>query len=59
MDYVTGWRMALARQLLRKRVATAEIAEQVGYGSVSAFSTAFSRHAGMSPGAYARIEAVL
>jgi AraC-like DNA-binding protein len=59
MDYVTGWRMALARQLLRKKVATAEIAEQVGYGSVSAFSTAFSRHAGMSPGAYARTEAAM
>lgn len=59
MDYVTGWRMALARQLLRKKVATAEIAEQVGYGSVSAFSTAFSRHAGMSPRAYARTEAAM
>ncbi|MBP2551752.1 AraC-like DNA-binding protein [Neorhizobium galegae] len=57
MDYVTGWRMALARQLLREKVATADIAEQVGYGSVSAFSAAFSRHAGMPPGAYARIDA--
>lgn len=57
MDYVTGWRMALARQLLRENVATADIAEQVGYGSVSAFSAAFSRHAGMPPGAYARINA--
>ncbi|WP_377297710.1 cupin domain-containing protein [Rhizobium sp. SGZ-381] len=57
MDYVTGWRMALARQLLREKVATADIAEQVGYGSASAFSAAFSRHAGMPPGAYARIDA--
>ena len=54
MDYVTGWRMALAKQLLRQKVATAKIAERVGYGSVSAFSTAFSRYAGMSPGAYSR-----
>ena len=59
MDYVTGWRMALAKQLLRKKVATAEIAERVGYGSVSAFSTAFSRHAGMSPGAYSRNDAAI
>lgn len=56
MDYVTGWRMALARQLLREKVPTADIAEQVGYGSVSAFSAAFSRHAGMPPGAYARMD---
>lgn len=54
MDYVTGWRMALAKQLLRQKVATAKIAERVGYGSVSAFSTAFSRYAGRSPGAYSR-----
>lgn len=57
MDYVTRWRMALAKQLLRQKVATAEIAERVGYGSVSAFSTAFSRHVGISPGAYARRDA--
>ncbi|MBX5169738.1 MULTISPECIES: AraC family transcriptional regulator [unclassified Rhizobium] len=54
MEYATGWRMALAKQLLRSDVATAEIAQRVGYGSASAFSVAFSRHVGTSPGAYAR-----
>ncbi len=55
MEYATGWRMALAKELLREDVATAEIAQRVGYGSASAFSVAFSRHVGMPPGAYSRI----
>ncbi|WP_354435857.1 AraC family transcriptional regulator, partial [Martelella mangrovi] len=54
MEYVTGWRMALAKQLLRKNIAPAQAAQRVGYGSASAFSVAFSRHVGISPGAYAR-----
>lgn len=54
MDYVTGWRMALAKQLLQQKVPAAEISERVGYGSVSAFSTAFNRHVGMSPGAFSK-----
>ena len=55
MEYATGWRMALAKELLRKDVATAEIAQRVGYGSASAFSVAFSRHVGQTPGAYSRV----
>jgi len=31
-----------------------EVAERVGYGSASTFSTAFSRHMGRPPGRYAR-----
>ena len=54
MEYATGWRMALAKELLRNNVATAEIAQRVGYGSVSAFSVAFRRYVGTSPGAYFR-----
>ncbi len=55
MDYLQTWRMALAKQLLRQReVAIADIAERVGYGSVSAFGVAFTRHVGMPPGRYAR-----
>ncbi len=55
MEYATGWRMALAKELLRDDVAMAEIAQRVGYGSASAFSVAFSRHVGMPPGAYSRL----
>lgn len=55
MGYLLGWRMAVARDLLRRRdLSQAEIAERVGYGSTSAFATAFRRQAGMSPGRYAR-----
>lgn len=54
MEYATGWRMALAKDLLRKDVPLAEIAQRVGYGSPSAFSVAFNRHVGMPPGAYSR-----
>lgn len=54
MEYANGWRMALAKELLRDDVALAEIAQRVGYGSASAFSVAFSRHVGMPPGAYSR-----
>lgn len=54
MEYATSWRMALAKELLRSDVSTAEIAQSVGYGSASAFSVAFSRHVGTSPRAYSR-----
>ena len=55
MEYLLAWRMAVAKDLLRRRTfGTAEIARRVGYGSASTFSTAFRRHVGQSPGRYAR-----
>lgn len=55
MAYLTAWRLALAKDLLRKREASVgEIARQVGYRSASAFSVAFARDVGMSPARYAR-----
>ncbi len=55
MEYLLGWRMALAKDLLRRGEAgLADVAERVGYGSASTFSTAFSRHVGQPPGRYAR-----
>ena len=58
MEYLLRWRMALARDLLRAgRIGLAEVAERVGYGSSSAFSVAFSRHTGVTPGRYARLSA--
>ncbi len=57
MDYLQAWRMALAKQLLRQReTAIADIAERVGYSSVSAFGVAFTRHVGVAPGRYAKGE---
>jgi transcriptional regulator GlxA family with amidase domain len=55
MEYLLTWRMALARDLLRREgLAIAEVAERVGYSSASTFSTAFSRHVGQPPSRYAR-----
>jgi AraC-like DNA-binding protein len=55
MEYLLAWRMALAKDLLRRQdSALAEVAERVGYSSASTFSTAFSRHVGQAPGRYAR-----
>jgi AraC-like DNA-binding protein len=55
MEYLLAWRMALAKQLLRRRELTMdEVAERVGYGSASTFSVAFARHAGVPPARYAR-----
>ncbi|MEP7452143.1 AraC family transcriptional regulator [Phyllobacterium sp. SB3] len=55
MEYLLAWRMALAKDLLRRReIDIAEVAERVGYGSASTFSTAFSRYTGSPPGRYAR-----
>jgi len=55
MEYLLAWRMAVAKDLLRRHdLGVAEVAERVGYGSASTFSTAFSRHVGRPPGRYAR-----
>ena len=55
MEYLLAWRMAVAKDLLRREdLGLAEVAERVGYGSASTFSTAFSRHVGRPPGRYAR-----
>ncbi len=53
MTFLTGWRLALAADLLREPEAKLDaIARQVGYGSSFALSTAFKRTYGMSPTAW-------
>jgi AraC-like DNA-binding protein len=55
MEYLLAWRMALAKALLRRHELTlTEVAERIGYGSASSFSTAFSRYVGQPPSRYAR-----
>ena len=56
MEYLLAWRMAVARDLLRRdKISISEVAERVGYASASTFSTAFSRHIGQPPSHYARL----
>lgn len=50
MTFLTGWRIAVAADLLREPGATVgSVAPQVGYGSAFALSTAFKRVRGISP----------
>ena len=58
MDDLLAWRMALAKDMLRRGTAgIAEVAERIGYASASTFTIAFSRHVGVPPARYARGEA--
>jgi AraC-like DNA-binding protein len=53
MAYLTGWRLALAADMLREPDATvAAVAHQVGYATAFAFSSAFKRVRGVSPRDY-------
>lgn len=53
LQYVTRWRMYRAAELLRSsNLTVAEVAEQVGYGSETAFSKAFKRQMGQPPNQY-------
>jgi AraC-like DNA-binding protein len=53
MSFLTGWRIALAADLLLEPGATVgSVAPQVGYGSSFALSTAFKRLRGVSPQQY-------
>jgi AraC-like DNA-binding protein len=57
MEYLLAWRMAIAKNLLRRReCGVAEVAQRVGYSSASTFSVAFTRHVGLPPTRYAREE---
>jgi AraC-like DNA-binding protein len=50
MTFLTGWRLALAADLLREPGSTiGAVAQQVGYSSPFALSTAFKRVRGVSP----------
>lgn len=60
LSYLTHWRMQLATQLLsRSELTLMAVAAQVGYQSETAFSKAFRRERGTSPGQVrrARVEA--
>ena len=55
MHYLALWRMQVAAQHLREgRCSIAQIAFEVGYDSEAAFSRAFKREFGASPGIWRR-----
>jgi len=55
LEYVTEWRMQKAMQLLEQRdKKLIDVARSVGYESDAAFSKAFKRVVGASPGEYFR-----
>jgi len=50
IEYLARWRMALAKDALLRGVKTLDrIAEEIGYESTSAFSTAFRKRLGCPP----------
>jgi AraC-like DNA-binding protein len=55
IEYLARWRMALAKDALtRGGTSLDRLAEEIGYESASAFSTAFRRRVGCAPGGFAR-----
>lgn len=60
IQYLAGWRMQLARRLLRESNAgLAELAARVGYESEAAFSRAFRRAVGVPPATWRDANAVV
>lgn len=58
IGYLSAWRMSLAKAaLVSTKRPMIEVAKIAGYGSVSAFSTAFNRATGMSPTTYSQMAA--
>ncbi|WP_291717275.1 AraC family transcriptional regulator [Magnetospirillum sp. 64-120] len=47
-QYLTGWRMALARTALERGESIKRVARDIGYASPAALSRAFSRHFGVN-----------
>jgi AraC-like DNA-binding protein len=55
IEYLMRWRMAIAKDALARGNKTLDrIAEEIGYESASAFSTAFRKRLGCPPGKFAR-----
>ncbi|WP_317054748.1 AraC family transcriptional regulator [Roseovarius rhodophyticola] len=53
MEYVTGWRMEIAKQALLDTTNTlTDVAEKAGYASDSAFTRVFKKETGSTPAAF-------
>lgn len=49
MDYLTDWRLSVARRLLRKGMALKRVSNEVGYASPTAFARVFTQRIGEPP----------
>lgn len=49
LDYLTGWRLSLAQQLLAKGKSIKQVASAVGYQSPAALTRVFGKYLGQSP----------
>jgi AraC-like DNA-binding protein len=56
-DYLTGWRLGLARRLLRRGLAVKQVAAEVGYASPGAFGRVFLQRVGSTPREWQRAAA--
>ena len=56
MQYVTQWRMSLAKNWIQEeRMSASEVAHRLNYSSEAAFSRAFKRHLQVPPGAFKQL----
>jgi AraC-like DNA-binding protein len=56
-DYLTGWRLGLARRLLRRGLPVKQVAAEVGYASPGAFGRVFMQRVGTTPREWQRAAA--
>jgi AraC-like DNA-binding protein len=49
MDYLTDWRLGIARTLLKKGLPVKRVAADVGYSSATSFARAFAQRSGTTP----------
>jgi methylphosphotriester-DNA--protein-cysteine methyltransferase len=56
MQYLTDWRMTLARErLLANELTIGQIAQRTGYSSPNAFAATFRRHVGLLPARWRQV----
>jgi AraC-like DNA-binding protein len=60
MEYVTSWRMEIAKKTLQRRNTTlTDAAESAGYASNSAFTRAFKKETGQTPAGFRKTSAAV
>lgn len=52
LEYLSGWRMAVAKAAIQNGDNLSDVAAKVGYSSDAAFNAAFKRATGQSPGRF-------